>query len=168
MQAIEGFCCKLILYMYVFDWQVNPLMEALGNAQTVINDNSSRFGKYLELHFTSNGALTGGKDSIVYMPWMIFLNFMSGYISIWNGVCQLFCQSVCWSSISGSVSPSVSQSLSQLVSQSLTQRVSQPASQSVSLSVSQSLTQPVTQPFTQSISQPACQSLSHSASHSVS
>lgn len=42
--------------------QVNPLMEALGNAQTVINDNSSRFGKYLELHFTPNGALTGGKD----------------------------------------------------------------------------------------------------------
>ena len=41
--------------------QVNPLMEALGNAQTVINDNSSRFGKYLELHFTPNGALTGGK-----------------------------------------------------------------------------------------------------------
>ncbi|XP_044183508.1 myosin-IIIb-like isoform X2 [Acropora millepora] len=40
--------------------QVNPLMEALGNAQTVINDNSSRFGKYLELHFTPNGALTGG------------------------------------------------------------------------------------------------------------
>lgn len=39
---------------------VNPLMEALGNAQTAINDNSSRFGKYLELHFTSNGALTGG------------------------------------------------------------------------------------------------------------
>ena len=50
--------------MFVFDWQVNPLMEALGNAQTVINDNSSRFGKYLELHFTSNGALTGGKDSM--------------------------------------------------------------------------------------------------------
>ena len=41
--------------------QVNPLMEALGNAQTVINDNSSRFGKYLELHFTPSGALTGGK-----------------------------------------------------------------------------------------------------------
>lgn len=40
--------------------QVNPLMEALGNAQTIINDNSSRFGKYLELHFTPNGALTGG------------------------------------------------------------------------------------------------------------
>ncbi|XP_032241097.1 myosin-IIIb isoform X3 [Nematostella vectensis] len=43
--------------------QVNPLMEALGNAQTVINDNSSRFGKFLELHFTSNGALIGAKLS---------------------------------------------------------------------------------------------------------
>ena len=48
----------------LFDWQVNPLMEALGNAQTIINENSSRFGKYLELHFTPNGALTGGKERI--------------------------------------------------------------------------------------------------------
>ena len=36
-------------------------MEAFGNARTIINDNSSRFGKYLELHFTSDGALTGGR-----------------------------------------------------------------------------------------------------------
>ncbi len=43
--------------------QVNPLVEAFGNARTVINDNSSRFGKYLEMTFTSNGKVTGGMYS---------------------------------------------------------------------------------------------------------
>uniref|UniRef100_A0A3B4E996 non-specific serine/threonine protein kinase n=1 Tax=Pygocentrus nattereri TaxID=42514 RepID=A0A3B4E996_PYGNA len=37
--------------------QVNPLVEAFGNACTAINDNSSRFGKYLEMKFTPTGAV---------------------------------------------------------------------------------------------------------------
>ncbi|XP_039609847.1 myosin-IIIa isoform X1 [Polypterus senegalus] len=42
---------------------VNNLVEAFGNACTVINDNSSRFGKYLEMKFTSGGTVIGAQIS---------------------------------------------------------------------------------------------------------
>ncbi len=39
----------------------NPILESFGNARTIRNDNSSRFGKFIELQFESTGSLIGAK-----------------------------------------------------------------------------------------------------------
>ena len=54
----------------------NPIMEAFGNAKTTRNDNSSRFGKYLEIMFDKNIDIIGAKirtyllerSRLVYQP----------------------------------------------------------------------------------------------------
>merc|ERR1740117_1567439 len=41
--------------------QANPLLEAFGNAKTLLNNNSSRFGKFTKILFDKHGSIAGSR-----------------------------------------------------------------------------------------------------------
>lgn len=82
--------------------QTNPVLEAFGNAKTVRNDNSSRFGKFIRIHFGPSGKLAGA-DIETYLlekarvisqqtlerSYHIFYQIMSGAVPTLKKMCLL-------------------------------------------------------------------------------
>ncbi|XP_050457073.1 myosin heavy chain, muscle isoform X12 [Cataglyphis hispanica] len=82
--------------------QTNPVLEAFGNAKTVRNDNSSRFGKFIRIHFGPSGKLAGA-DIETYLlekarvisqqslerSYHIFYQMMSGSVKGLKDMCLL-------------------------------------------------------------------------------
>ncbi|KAL6426897.1 hypothetical protein ACFW04_009267 [Cataglyphis niger] len=82
--------------------QTNPVLEAFGNAKTVRNDNSSRFGKFIRIHFGPSGKLAGA-DIETYLlekarvisqqslerSYHIFYQMMSGSVKGLKEMCYL-------------------------------------------------------------------------------
>ena len=74
--------------------QTNPVLEAWGNAKTVRNDNSSRFGKFIRIWFNQGGKLSGA-DMVTYLLEKSRLSFQASLERCYHAFYNIMSDQVC-------------------------------------------------------------------------
>lgn len=62
--------------------RTNPVLEAFGNAKTVRNNNSSRFGKFIRIYFNAGGKLAGA--DIEHCMLTVSFSKLTKIIKVWK------------------------------------------------------------------------------------